>query len=302
MARPERVIAVAPGPRWHLHLGAHKTATTHVQQVLERIGPGLAPTGLHVVPPAAARRASMTMMRRRDRVLHLIGRTDPAQLRRALLSDAARPETVLVSDENVLGRLEDALDPVCYRGLTWRLRLLRRAIDGDPVTVFLAIRRMDRFLPAIYAQILRHRPPPKSFAAIKADLLNRPPRWSDVADRIAAALPGTELRLWRYEDYAGNERAVLSQLCGSDPGPLPEVPRPAETMTPSARRIAEIEALPRPRDRGAWIATVRDLLAKPEAEGAPPYRPFDAAESARLGEAYASDCAELEAQARLISP
>lgn len=298
-------MTAAP-PRWHLHLGAHKTATTHLQEVLKVIGPGLGGPepegqGVQVVPPGALRRISLTRLRRREALLQRLGWPVGRSLRRAVLAAApGRTGTLVLSDENLLGRLEDALHPVCYDGLGWRLRTLGAMAARDPVTVFLAIRRMDRFLPSIHAQTLRHRPPPQPFEALKARILATPPRWSEVAARIATALPGADIRIWRYEEYPGHERAVLSLLCGTDPGPVPEIPRPEATMTPTAARVAAIEAMPRTGDRAAWMAAVRATLSAPGAADEAPYRPFSAAESARLAALYDEDCAALAAKGWLV--
>jgi len=88
----------------------------------------------------------------------------------------------------------------------------------------------------------------------------------------------------------------MEVLCGRPLGPLPDLPDPARTRSPSAAAIAAAEALPLDLSYSERLARVREVYAVVE-PGAARFQPFDAAERQQLRARYALD---LERIARIF--
>lgn len=278
---------------WRIHLGAHKTATTHLQETLAIIRPMLAESGVDAIPNAAIRDEWPRHLGRRNWRTWVAGRPMEGELARAFAPFRLGPDVVVLSEENFLGELDTPLDTPIYPGLSRRLRILGSLGSRAELSFFLGIRQMDAFLASAYAESLRHFAPRHDFAALAPGLAARPPRWTDIIARIRRAAPRANLTVWRYEDYRPHGRDILARLCGIDPGPLPSLARPRQTMTPSAEAVLKVSrldpGLPR-EERIAEAARIYD--AGPAGPDMPPFRPF--AESAdRFRTAYEADLAEL---------
>ncbi len=284
----------APVRQWRIHIGAHKTATTHLQETLSMVRDDLADRGIDFIPTLPVVRAQgfaeALWQRRPIARLPILG---PAHMRDAIEATVepvrTGPAVVVVSEENVLGLPRHILATPFYPQAAQRIgRLASLALRAD-LRLFLSIRSYDRLLPSAYAEALKYAaPPPGGFAALRARLLAAPPSWFDLVSRLRAAAPSVPLRVWRQEDYRANGRAIMEGLCGRPVGPLPGLPDPARTRSPSAAAIAAAEALPRDLPHAERLARVREIYAVVEPGGAR-FQPFDAAERRRLGAGYDAD-------------
>lgn len=274
-----------------VHLGAHKTATTHLQESLSHLHDEL----------------------RRQRMAYL----ETAQVRPVLEEPGPAPRVeaalralvplhpeggrlrVALSEENLLGPLADLLEPEPYPRLGPRVAVL--AGFQAPVSAFLSIRSFDRVLAGAYATALRHRRGcERVLGARDAIFAREPPRWADLVERIEASAPGLPLRVWRQEDYAQRPRRFAAALLGRKLGNWVRGLPPRTTMTPSAEAIAEVEAWvargENRQDPEGWRDRVNALYAaRPAAEGTP-FRPFGPEAEARFAAAYEADLAAIRAR------
>lgn len=237
-----------PVRQWRIHLGAHKTATTHIQEVLARKRDELIVNGLDFIPHSVVRKLGLAhaLRKRSLRARMPVLRDGIAAEILCRTVDPLRkgPDTVVLSEENLIGALPtmyvDRLYPTADTCIT-RLRGLRRRSD---VVFFLSIRSFDAQIPASYAQGLRHKPPLKGgFEAIRRRMLASPPSWLDLVRRICRLAPDVPLVVWRHEDYRTHAEEILAMLCGRPIGPLPQVEDPPETRTPSAEGVRAAEGL-----------------------------------------------------------
>jgi hypothetical protein len=283
-----------PVAQWRIHIGAHKTATTHLQETLSSVRDGLADCGIDFIPTQplvrAQRLAEVVWQRRPMARLPIFG---PAHMRDAIetLVEPVRigPETVVLSEENLLGLPHHILTAPFYPQATQRIgRLASLGLRAD-LRLFLSIRSYDTLLPSAYAEALKHAaPPPGGFEGLRQRLLAAPPSWFDLVSRLRAAAPNVPLRVWRQEDYRANDRSIMEMLCGSPLGPLPKLPDPARTRTPSAAAIAVAEALPADLSYQERLARVREIYTVVEPREAR-FQPFDKAERRRLRAGYEAD-------------
>jgi len=278
---------VPPEPQaLRVHLGAHKTATTHFQKALHRHREALRAAGIDFVRPVELRAALAPEAGR----LLLPWRTR-ARLGHVLAGLTTGAPTLAISEENLIGQIRDLFDARPYDDLDRRLAPLARLAGDRPLTLFLAIRPFDRLWASAHAEALRHHPhDPTRIDRLRRTARTSPPRWTDVVARLRRACPRATLHVWRYDDYEAHWRDIAAAFLGADVGRIPAVTRPRRSMSPSAEgvRLAEGAA-----GRRGEVAAI---YAAHPAGSAEPFAPFDAVETAALRDAYAADLAALAAE------
>jgi len=276
---------VPPEPQaLRVHLGAHKTASTHFQKALYKHREPLRAAGIDFVRPVELRAALAPEPGR----LLLPWRTR-ARLEQALADLATGAPTLAISEENLIGQIRDLFDARPYRNLDRRLAPLARFAGDRPLTLFLAIRPFDRLWASAHAEALRHHPhDPHRIDRLRRIARTGPPRWTDVVARLRRACPRATLRVWRYDDHEAHWREIAAAFLGADVGRIPAVARPRRSPSAEGVRLAE-----RAAGRRGEVAAI---YAAHPAGSAEPFAPFDAAETAALRDAYAADLAALSAE------
>jgi hypothetical protein len=268
-----------------LHLGLHKTATTHMQDVLEAMAGRLAGLGIDAPARAALRGAGFPR--------RLEGGAARMRGRMARLRTGA--PVLVISDERWLSGIPGALAPDPYpdpeRQLAPVLPLLRAA---PRLRLFVGLRDMGTHLPSAWCEALRFFPDTPPFEEVVAARLAAGASWLPALGRLRTLLPEAPLTVWRYEDYRENARAVLAAVYGADPGPLPEMAVPSATRSPRAEDVAAAcrvvaEGLPR-RDYARRVAALLD-----GGREGPRFALEDAGIRASLSAAYAADLDALAA-------
>ena len=293
---------LAPVTSWRIHIGAHKTATTAVQEILALMRPQLVARGVDFVDNHAVRASGLAkaLFQRRlaTRLPGLRGRAVAGVMARHLDPLRAGPTTFVLSEEKLMGGslqvFSDPPYPQLERIVPMLASLSGPLAGGAEVALFLSIRSLDGQMPSAYVQELKFSPPiAGGFANLKARVLARPPSWFDLVRRIRAAAPAVPLKVWRQEDYRRDPAAVLAALCGCDPGPLPAMEDPYWTKSPDLAAVSAAEALPPDLPRAERRARVLEIFrASGDGER---FDPFTAEEKAALRAAYARDLERIEA-------
>ncbi|MBI3155074.1 MAG: hypothetical protein HYZ20_06670 [Burkholderiales bacterium] len=252
------------------HIGAHKTATTHLQLTLAHCR--LAP-GTRYVPLGWLRRTL----------------TSPVRHGRPHLPwQRWYGGTWLFSDENILGTTAQGLklypDPA---------RALRHFADTG-LSVFLCVRRYDEFLVSAWGERLWHH----GFEPFAAELPAR--RWTDLVRDLRRDLRGVPVHVWRYEDYRIHAQSIAQHYAGGAieafGAPLAQDPKSGF----SARAVQELA------DRGSRRVGKRELLAlraaHPVRTASERYDPWSAAQKDALAAMYDEDLASLRRMAELWLP
>ena len=284
---------VDPVRQWRIHVGAHKTATTHLQETLTRVRTGLASAGVDFIPNELLRTRRLAQMLWERRPLARVPILGPAHMRDAIETAVQPlrlgPDVVVLSEENILGIPQQIFAEPFYPHADNALGRLASLSARAEMVLFLSVRSYDTFLPSAYAEHLKHAPPEAGgFEALRERLVARPPSWYDLVCRIRAAVPGVRLGIWRQEDYRANDAAIMETVCGCPLPPLPDVSDPTWTRSPSAAAIATAEALPADLAYDERRARVHDIFTASE-PGSDRFRPFSPPERARLRAAYDGD-------------
>lgn len=202
--------------RVHIHLGAHKTASTFIQGWLAR----------HQAFLKANRVAYIPLPKLRDNFTSAFWQavkeedfsvTQAEYLRSILFTEAEscgfdlnQTDVFVLSEENLLGSLA-ALHSygVLYPALAERMILLGQLFADFDVRAFLSIRDYAEFYPSAYAERLRHGYIKTFDDYIKAlDLDGN--SWTSIITTIESMLG--PVSLWPYETFRDNAHQVLSAL------------------------------------------------------------------------------------------
>lgn len=256
--------------RIRFHIGAHKTATTHLQMTLA--GCRLA-AGTRYVPMKHLRRWLVSPIRK--------GRPH-------LPWHRWYRGTWLFSDENVLGTTADAL-----RMYPDAAAALEYFADCE-LSLFLCVRSYDSFLPSAWGERLWHH----AVEPFEPELPAR--RWPDLVGDLQDALPGVPIHVWRYEHYPEHAGAIARFFAG---GAIERFPprlasRPKSGF--SARAVAELERFAGTRAGKRQLRRVRARY--PVSDRYPPFDPWSEAQKRELRAMYRSDLERLAAMARLWQP
>lgn len=284
-----------------VHLGAHKTASTHLQLAMGRARTALAGQGVAMFLPDDLRRRGL-------RLADCLSaepedRSHSAVIRQAFAKAARGARQMLISEENILG---SAHQPAMIREARFypdagrRLARLRGLLPTGHVTLALALRDPAGFLVSAYSQrLLSGRL--EAFEHYRAGLDPAALSWCELVERLRAAMPAAGLALWPYEDYPANARAVLAVLLGDDdmarlvrlgPGRAhPGLSAAAhDALMAEARALADAPA-------EAVQARARELRRRfDRAQGHAPLAPLDQATQGRAAASYAQELAQLAAQ------
>ena len=283
-------MPTAPARRRLVFLvGAHKTASSHLQQSLLDAAPALTARGVAILPPKLIR-ADLTPVSAlvRDGISPEIGQGAGA----AFLSlHGGTAPTVVLMDENILGSTDRKMLMRKTRLYPWAHHRLGRIITlfpGHEIEIGLAIRSPATFLPSCWSESLHHGPfePFRRFTKGVDPLALR---WSALAQRLHQAAPHARIIAWRYEDYPQVFPQVTTRLLGPDAGaqvtPVDRIMRPGLSAE-AAHWLGQQEA----PDKDTVLAARKRF---PKTETTPGLDPWTAADHAAMAASYADDTAAL---------
>lgn len=256
--------------RIRFHIGAHKTATTHLQMTLA--GCDLA-AGTRFVPLKRLRRLLTSRVRKGRPILPW---------------HRWYGGTWLFSDENILGATANAL-----RMYPQPASALRYFADCE-LAIFLCVRSYDTFLPSAWGERLWHHP----VMPFEAELPRR--RWIDVVDDLQAALPGVAIHAWRYEDYRAHAAAIAQYYAE---GAIERFPPPLESPPKSGFSARAVEELERYAGSKVGKRRLQRIRAQfPVGEAFPRFDPWSEEQRRTLESMYDEDVARLRDRVEVWLP
>ncbi|MFV0512671.1 MAG: hypothetical protein ACK5MY_03400 [Jhaorihella sp.] len=258
-----------------LHVGAHRCATTTFQHYLRSNAAWLGARGIGFWGP---RRTRGGLLRgvvprpgpapRRDLQARATGRV---RMRLGVCA-ASGVETLLVSDENMLGFLrENRAGADLYPAAGERIARFAAAFGGRLGAVVLNVRALDLYWASAlgYGAV-------RGFGLPGAAMLDRlahgPRGWREVVGDIACAVPQTPVLVAPFERFAGRPEAQLAAITGRS--------------APLAHARERLNATPRLDGFRARLIP-EDAARLPPGEGR--WQPFTPAQAGALRERYADD-------------
>ena len=201
-----------------IHAGAHKTASTHLQnRVLENENL-VVKSGCSYLGPEKIRDQFGTLWR-------ALGRSDtPDEQKRKLAALAAGQPRLVISEENIIGGFKDLMNgpnrAILYPKAVERLARLAQLVAPNPLHIAMAVREPSSYYVSVYNQLLlsgRF----QTWERFSKGLDPTAIKWSDIL-RPIAEIPGVAaVSIWRYEDYHRLLPQILNTLLGQ---PRPDIP------------------------------------------------------------------------------
>lgn len=282
-----------------IHLGAHKTASTHLQYSLRQVRDRLAEAGLAYIDP--------NMLRGEPLPLSLIlaqgiGGPGEAEARQTLQDLRRGCPDLLISEENILGlthrsRLFSRVGEI-YPRATQRLRHVIALAGGGPAVLYLSLRDPASFIVSAFAlQVAGGKE-----LDLDAYLCGRDPAravWAGLVGRLAAIEEVSRIVLWRYEDYPALRPRLLERLLPAGLAAEVPDPPPANVSLTQAGYEWLLRRAMSGQDLDLRVLARRARQRFPPAAGHAPLRLLDDETYARSASSYAQDIAALRAMPRV---
>ena len=201
-----------------IHAGAHKTASTHLQNRVLENEKRVVKSGCSYLGPEKIRDQFGTLWR-------ALGRSDtPDEQERKLAALAAGQPRLVISEENIIGGFKDLMNgpnrAILYPKAVERLARLAQLVAPNPLHIAMAVREPSSYYVSVYNQLLlsgRF----QTWERFSKGLDPTAVKWSDIL-RPIAEIPGVAaVSIWRYEDYHRLLPQILNTLLGQ---PRPDIP------------------------------------------------------------------------------
>lgn len=202
-----------------LHLGAHKTASTHLQHSLAQNAELLAENGVKYLGPKFLRAKDHHLfdlfgMRASGQIL---GDVSGAEQVRRLVKPSNR---LVLSEENILGPVFSEGNPnMLYPIAALRVEKFVNTVAPCPVTLFISVREPAGWLASLYSQRVVGGDL-RSFEGFLEGNSAQHLCWSELVERLARIQGIAGLFVWRKEDYPAVAAPVLRRMLGWRIGPL----------------------------------------------------------------------------------
>lgn len=220
---------MAQPPTICFHIGAHKTATTHLQVSLETAADSFAAHGVRYLGPERFRLPGQSL----QALFGLeLGKPRAAPKRDAVAQLAALAkgaDRLVISEENFIGPLNFPKGGgmrLRYKTAADRIAALTAAL-GQEVSLFLAIRQPTTFLNSAYCQALLGGQAIPVVPYLKRNPLSSVD-WLALARGLAETHGVKDITVWRYEDYRALFPHIVTALIGNEAAPA---------VTPHDRQI-----------------------------------------------------------------
>ncbi len=180
-----------------LYIGAHKTATTHIQSMLENSKNILIENGIKLLTPKNLRPNFL------DSLIKVVNSS--------VLEDI---KTLIIAEENIIGVPYDfKIYHGIYPKIQNRLNNIKNIFPNADIEIFFSIRAYDSFYRSIYLEVVRNRGymPFNKFYNKKKFKDNS---WVFVLESISAIVPKENITLWCYEDLHELFPLIIDNLTG----------------------------------------------------------------------------------------
>jgi len=273
---------------WRIHIGAHKTATTHLQDLLAKNSDEIQQNGMQYVTRKAIRQSKIRMKPgRMDWRLAFGGRPMINYLKNRFDPILNGSDCVVLSDENILGSPRELLCLPIYPRANRRIKTLSVLNYNADVYVYLSIRRFDEIVTSAYAQEIRNYPVAGGFEPIKDQVIMHIPYWSDFVSRLVKIVPENRLKIWKFEDFIQDPDTIVQKFLGLKLTHFENVAIPHSTRTPSWEAIKEIETKSNFSDVQKYRQEVQDIIQQDD--GVTKFSPFNDSSRKQIFSIYEQD-------------
>lgn len=274
------------------HVGAHKTATTHLQWSLQRASFRLANAGVQYYGPdhfRLPRRSLNRLFGLRHGTAITPRRAAADQL--ALMRKGAH--RLVLSEENFIGVLNNPRRKAVrqhYPEAADRIAALAAALQAPHFALCIGIRHPAGYLNSGYGQQLLG----GRIMSMEQYLRRHPLEnvdWLSLVERLRDARGVSHVTVWRYEDYGPLFPRICGALVGEDAAPLVRPYKRPTHVGLSARAVAAVHA--QFDGTNAQGLAQKYRTAFPTGDEYPGFDGFDKAAHAAVSAAYDAQCAAI---------
>ncbi len=260
-----------------LHLGVHKTASTHLQHSLRNSSEALIEKGVRYYGPDFLRLRGRSI----EQMFGLGTTPAPRRSTADQIAFLAKGDSrIFISEENFFGPLLERNGKVLVPPYSGGERAVSEfagllAGEGSSLDLYVAIRSPASFVTSRYSQILLSGTflSPQDYAAFA-----RPEGidWAEMVAALASVPHKRNLYVWRYEDYGQILPSILAAMVGREAArsvaPAEKVVNPGFSATALRRYLVA-------RERGnKWLTPARARRRYPVGPDSPPLALFSAEE------------------------
>lgn len=211
-----------------LHIGAHKTATTHFQRSVLDKRPAVTRHGVQFYGPAQLRKPGQSLADRFGLDVFERPVAPDADPEAALADLIKRGHRLVLSEENFVGTLQNRwgnIEMPLYPRAPERIAALAETIAPQGLEIFIGIRNATRFMTSAYGQVLLG----GQIVPVEAFRRANPIPgidWAELVSRLRATPGVARVTVWRYEDYTALfptiTAAMLGRVAAAEVQPLPK--------------------------------------------------------------------------------
>jgi len=268
-----------------LYLGAHKTATTHLQGILRENRAVLESQNIKLSSPSDVRKEWLPVF------FKFCNKNDQTALEQVRALAPQKGKWIL-TEENIAGVSNDfAVLPGMYPKVGERLACLSRVFTGADISLFFSLRSYDSFYRSAYSEVVRNRGYIPFFEFYDEERF-RENSWLEMVRQFANVIPEEKIILWRFEDFRSLAPTLIEKLTGiEEVQPLIDSYEAERTRPSLSQKTMDILSDLYPvLDRKESLKLVERInRAYPVSEGYAPLSTFDEVQTKRFKQAYERD-------------
>lgn len=229
----------------HVHVGAHKTATTYMQSRLRSNRELLHNEGVDFIDLWARGTEEKLYRKKLKRLIEADVVDTRAMARmskqlRSIVANGTSPanQLVVISYENILGDYDLTKGAAPYPNAEPAIRHLAEAFPEWKLKIFLSIRSLDRFVESGYVQRVCTRRETRPFKRYLNEIDVAAISWMPVVRAIASVVGRENVAVWEYENFVSDEQPIWNALLA---------------------RVDAVAALARPAKEGNYSLSAKGL-------------------------------------------
>lgn len=274
--------------KWKIHIGAHKTAITDIQNIAETKREALHSQGIDYLSRSDLRKCKALA---KPGSLNWRHKLNGKFLKSAFYS-RIKPlrrgcDTVVISEDNFLGWSTGLLGSDFYSPTSEYLNIISALSEETEVSVFLSIRPQVEIIPSAYIEVIRTQALQGGFERLKKEIIENPPSWLSLVRVLKSNLPNVKISVWTMKDYLQNKNAVLSHFFGIDFPDFEDIKAPINTKSLSAEAISKIELINTDVPAKKYKRQASDIIKNDQ--GDTKFSPFNDSERMMLAKQYYLD-------------
>lgn len=273
---------------FRIHIGAHKTATTHFQDCLYRAIERIQLQGKDYVPRIDCRQKKIVEQIHEASAQAALSDANSASLATILQNNGYNAKTILMSEENMMGSSMNLIANM-YPKVVGRLDHFIKLRGIANINFFLSIRSYEHVLPSAYSQALRDGASIPPFSSIRDYWLSEKPSWYKLIQVIINLCGASQLTIWSFENYIRSPKEILENFSGSnfDDINLSAIKTNTRMGTDTIRKI---ELLDRSLNFAERRIRIKDIVTNSISND---YDPLTKSEKRLLNERYMDDCEKI---------